>query len=85
MPRHTAVRVRRSTGRELTGPLIDVSLSGAALTLAEQPAIGTAVTVGRTPGRVVRHFEGGIARGVPSPSPDRFDENRSSDAQAVIR
>jgi PilZ domain len=74
VPRHTAVRVAVA-GRELTGRLVDVSLSGAALTLAEQPAIGAAVTVGRTPARVVRHFESGIAVEFALPlSPERFDE-----------
>jgi c-di-GMP-binding flagellar brake protein YcgR len=74
VPRHTAIRVAVA-GRELTGRLVDVSLSGAALTLAEQPAIGAAVTVGRTPARVVRHFESGIAVEFARPlSPERFDE-----------
>jgi hypothetical protein len=44
--------------------------------MAEQPAVGTAVTVGRTPARVVRHFESGFAVEFALPlSPDRFDES----------
>jgi PilZ domain len=75
-PRHAAVAVKLADGREPTGRLIDISLSGAALTLGHQPALGSAITLGRTPGRVVRHFEGGIAVEFRMPlSPDRFDEN----------
>jgi hypothetical protein len=60
---------------EVAGRLIDVSLTGAALSLVERPALGTVVTLGRTPGRVVRHFEGGIAVEFLLPlSPDDFDE-----------
>jgi len=75
VPRHTAVRVALPGRGETTGRLIDVSLSGAALTLAEQPPVGAALTIGRTPARVVRHIEGGIAVEFALPlSPERFDE-----------
>jgi hypothetical protein len=75
-PRHAAVAVKLADARETTGRLIDISLSGAALTLGQQPALGSAITLGSTPGRVVRHFEGGIAVEFRMPlSPDRFDEN----------
>jgi PilZ domain len=75
-PRHAAVAVKLADAREITGRLIDVSLSGAALTLGQQPELGSAITLGRTPGSVVRHFEGGIAVEFRLPlSPDRFDEN----------
>lgn len=75
VPRHTAVVVGIPGVGEITGRLIDVSLSGAAVAMAEQPAIGMAVTVGKTPARVVRHFESGFAVEFALPlSPDRFDE-----------
>lgn len=75
VPRHTAVLVRPANGAEVTARLIDVSLSGAALTLADRPAIGTGITLGQTPAKVVRHFEGGVAVEFLLPlSPDRFDE-----------
>jgi hypothetical protein len=41
--------------------VLDVSLSGAAVQARDKPAIGTPVTLGRTPGRVVRHLETGFA------------------------
>jgi len=76
VPRHTAVLVRRQDGRELPARLIDVSLSGAALTLAHRPQLGEALVLGRTAGRVVRHFEGGSAVEFNLPlSPDRFGDD----------
>jgi hypothetical protein len=70
------VRVVVAQRHEVTARLIDVSLSGAALTLELRPEIGSSLTIGRTPARVVRHFEGGIAVEFLLPlSPDRFDEN----------
>jgi c-di-GMP-binding flagellar brake protein YcgR len=75
VPRHSAVRVKIADRAEVTGRLIDVSLSGAAVSLEERPALGAVVTLGKTTGRVVRHFEGGIAVEFLLPmSPDRFDE-----------
>lgn len=41
--------------------VVNLSLSGAALQLDVQPAIGERVRVGRTEGRVVRHTKDGIA------------------------
>ena len=56
--------------------IIDVSMSGVAVEIDEPPPIGTAVTIGRTAGRVIRHVEGGIGieflRLVPM---DMFDES----------
>ena len=75
-PRHTAVKLLVDQRHEFTGRLVDVSLSGAALTTELRPEIGSSVTIGRTPARVVRRFDGGIAVEFLLPlSPDRFDEN----------
>jgi len=75
VPRHSAVAVMIPRKGEVAGRLIDVSLTGAALSLVERPALGTVVTLGKTPGRVVRPFEGGIAVEFLLPlSPDDFDE-----------
>ncbi|MFC6049391.1 PilZ domain-containing protein, partial [Methylobacterium hispanicum] len=53
----------------------DFSMSGAAIACAAQPAIGAVVTVGRTPGRVVRYFEGGLGVQFLLPiDPDRFHD-----------
>lgn len=41
--------------------IIDMSLSGAGLSIATRPAIGSQVLLGRIAARVVRHLESGIA------------------------
>jgi len=66
--RHGRVAPRNSTGRlilpsgvNVTVRVIDVSQSGAAVATEQRPEIGAAVTIGKTPGRVVRHLEDGFA------------------------
>lgn len=74
-------RAARSTmtiedGREYVVRLIDISLSGAGVSTETKPPLGSPVTLGSTPGKVVRHFESGIAVEFRHPlSPDIFDEN----------
>ena len=41
--------------------MVDVSLSGAAVATEVKLPMGSPVTLGRTPARVVRHLEGGFA------------------------
>lgn len=48
-------------GREYQARVIDISLSGAALSLDVQPPLGSPVTIGKLRANVIRHFEGGIA------------------------
>jgi hypothetical protein len=48
-------------GRKLRCRVIDVSLSGAAISTQEKPRIGTPVLVGPVRAQVVRHFEEGFA------------------------
>ncbi|GJD97226.1 hypothetical protein OCOJLMKI_4454 [Methylobacterium iners] len=74
-PSQPGVTLRLESGREVAARVIDVSMSGVALTTATTPPIGASIMVGRTPGRVVRHFEGGIGVQFMLPiSPDRFHE-----------
>ena len=47
MPNGTNIGVR----------IIDISLSGAGIGTEERPEIGSHVTLGKIPGRVVRHLE----------------------------
>lgn len=76
VPRNTMVVLRLENGRERPARLVDVSLSGAGVAVEPKPLIGAAVTLGKTPGKVVRHFQGGVAvEFLLSISPDRFDEN----------
>jgi hypothetical protein len=75
VPRNPATTLKLDTGRVIPVRLIDVSLSGAAVSLEDKPALGSSITLGRTAARVVRHFQGGIAVEFSLPlSPDRFDE-----------
>jgi hypothetical protein len=55
------VRIIFDDGLELSGMIEDLSLSGAAITADYRPAIGTNVTLGEVPARVVRHLEDGFA------------------------
>ncbi|MEM6615625.1 MAG: PilZ domain-containing protein [Pseudomonadota bacterium] len=48
-------------GREYKCRVLDISLSGAAIAIEVKPAIGSPITLGQMRGRVVRHFDEGIA------------------------
>lgn len=48
-------------GRQYECAMIDLSLSGAAISIDVRPALGTPVSLGAMRGTVVRHFEEGIA------------------------
>ena len=60
-PRQREAIVKLEDGRSYRTRIIDLSLSGAAIELDVRPAIGTVVWVGNMRGRVVRHFEEGVA------------------------
>jgi hypothetical protein len=60
-PRNPAGRLILPNGINITVRVIDVSQSGAAIASEHRPEIGSAVTIGKTPGRVVRHLEDGFA------------------------
>ncbi|MCB1450960.1 MAG: PilZ domain-containing protein [Nitratireductor sp.] len=60
-PRQREAEIRLEDGRAYRARIIDLSLSGAAIELTVRPAIGTVLWVGNMRGRVVRHFEDGVA------------------------
>lgn len=73
VPTQTAVVLRLDGGREIRARLIDISMSGVAISCPVALPLGAAVTVGSTPGRLVRYFEGGFGVQFLLPlSPDRF-------------
>ncbi|SDA27530.1 PilZ domain-containing protein [Methylobacterium sp. UNC378MF] len=73
VPTSTAVILRLEGGREIKARIIDISMSGVAISCPVPLALGAAVTVGSTPGRLVRYFEGGFGVQFLLPlSPDRF-------------
>ena len=75
VPKQPAVVVRLESGREIKARVIDISMSGVALASLSAPPLGTTLTIGSTPGKLVRYFEGGFGVQFMLPlSPDRFHE-----------
>ncbi|MCJ2137738.1 PilZ domain-containing protein [Methylobacterium sp. J-026] len=73
VPTQPAVVLRVDGTQEIKARLIDISMSGVAIACPLSLPLGTAVTVGSTPGRLVRYFEGGFGVQFLLPlSPDRF-------------
>ena len=60
-PKNPSARLIMPNGVNIGVRVIDVSNSGAAIGTVERPEIGSLVTLGRIPGRVVRHLEDGFA------------------------
>src|SRR3954447_16206247 len=62
-PKNPAARLILPNGNNMACRVIDVSASGAAISIAPdlRPTVGTMLTVGKTQGRVVRHIENGFA------------------------
>jgi hypothetical protein len=61
VPRNAMGWLKFENGSEMECRIIDLSLSGAALSGAMRPEVGTPVTIGRVQARVVRHLEEGFA------------------------
>jgi hypothetical protein len=60
-PRNPSGRLILANGVNIAVRVIDISESGAAISTDQRPEIGSPVTIGKIPGRVVRHLEEGIA------------------------
>jgi hypothetical protein len=60
-PTNPIVVMKLPDGREYNCRIIDLSLSGAALGIDDQPPIGSQVLVGKLRAEVVRHFDEGVA------------------------
>ncbi len=60
-PRNPITHLKLPDGRQYQCRIIDLSLSGAGIEIAVKPALGTEVSLGTMRGRVVRHFEDGVA------------------------
>ena len=62
-PRNPVARLILQNGENVTCRIIDLSASGCAISIAPEllPVVGSAVTIGKVPGRVVRHIENGFA------------------------
>ena len=60
-PRNTRSELNLDDGRAYPCRIIDLSMSGAAVEIDVRPALGTSVRLGNMRGRVVRHFQEGVA------------------------
>jgi PilZ domain len=60
-PTHARTTLKIADGREYLAKLVDISVSGAAMTVDAELVAGEPVTVGETSAKVVRAFKGGIA------------------------
>lgn len=60
-PSPKPMEIKLEDGRTYNAKVLDLSLSGAAIELDVRPALGTLIWLGNMRGRVVRHFDEGIA------------------------
>jgi len=60
-PRNPIGRLIMPNGINVSCRIIDVSQSGAGIKTGQRPPLGALVTLGKVPGRVVRHLEDGFA------------------------
>jgi hypothetical protein len=78
IPRNPMARLIMPNGVNLTVRIIDMSLSGAAISTDMRPAIGMLVMIGKVQSRVVRHIEEGFAvEFTRLQHPDFLEENIS--------
>src|SRR5262252_1714892 len=79
LPHNARSTITMPNGTSVTCQIVDVSLSGAAIASETIPPIGALITLGKTPGRVVRHVEGGFAiEFTRLQHPDFLEENVTS-------
>ncbi|XEN30602.1 hypothetical protein M728_001199 [Ensifer sp. WSM1721] len=60
-PRKILTELTVDTGEKYSCRIIDLSLSGAAIDVDIRPPIGTLIRLGNMKGRIVRHFQEGVA------------------------
>jgi hypothetical protein len=79
VPKITGARLIMPNGTNIGVRIIDISLSGAGIGTDQRPEIGSHVTVGKIPGRVVRHLEAGFAiEFTRLQHPDSIEENATA-------
>jgi len=79
VPKVTGARLIMPNGTNIGVRLLDLSLSGAGVGTQERPEIGSHVTIGKIPGRVVRHLETGFAiEFTRLQHPDSVEENATA-------
>src|SRR3954462_10067875 len=60
VPKVASARLIMPNGTNVGVRIVDLSLSGAGIATPNRPEVGTLVTLGKIPGRVVRHLEEGF-------------------------
>lgn len=76
VPRNPVTQVVLPNGVNITCRIIDMSQSGAGVASEQRPALGTRVTIGKTPAMVVRHIDNGFAvEFTRLQHPDSLEEN----------
>jgi len=76
VPRNPRTTIIMPDGSTMVCRIIDMSLSGAAIGSEQRPEVGTLVTLGKVPSRVVRHIENGFAvEFTRMQHPDFLEEN----------
>jgi hypothetical protein len=79
VPKISGARLIMPNGTNVGVRLIDLSVSGAAIGTQERPELGSHVTIGKIPGRVVRHLEQGFAIEFQRMQhPDSVEENATA-------
>ena len=81
-PRNPLARLVLPNGNNVACRVLDLSQSGAAIGIAPdlRPPVGASVTIGKIPGRVVRHIEDGFAvEFTRLQHPDFLEENVSGE------
>ena len=79
VPKIAGARLIMPNGTNIGVRIIDISLSGAGIGTDQRPEIGSHVTLGRIPGRVVRHLESGFAvEFTRLQHPDSVEENATA-------
>jgi PilZ domain-containing protein len=76
VPRNPNARLTLPSGAVINVRIIDISLSGAGIATQQRPEVGSQITLGKIPGRVVRHLEEGFAMEFTRlQHPDSLEEN----------
>jgi hypothetical protein len=79
VPRVAGARLIMPNGTNIGIRIIDISLSGAGIATDNRPEVGTLVSLGKIPGRVVRHLEEGFAMEFTRlQHPDSVEENATA-------
>lgn len=75
VPANPYSQIMLPDGSTQTCLVVDLSITGAALSAEAVPEVGTVLAVGKIVGRVVRHFEGGFAvQFTERQSPDEIEK-----------